>query len=114
MAIRMTKPWRPLTADVVTPLQAQLGVYEIADEDGQVLFIGFAGGRALFGLRSELTAEIEKQRPGAAQFRCEVNQQYWSRHHELLMAYKADHGHLPRDNEAGEARPASIGRLSPA
>lgn len=113
MAIRLTKPWRPLTEDSVRPLQAQLGVYEIADADGTVLFIGFAGGRALFGLRSALLAEIERPRPGAAQFRCEVNQQYWSRHHELLMAHKADHGQLPRDNEAGEARPNTVGRLSP-
>lgn len=114
MAIRLSKPWRPLTADAVKPLQAQLGVYQIADANGTVLFIGFAGGRALFGLRSQLLAEVEQPRPGAAQFRVEVNQQYWSRHHELLMAHQADHGELPRDNAAGEARPSVVGRLSPA
>lgn len=113
MAVRIAKPWRPLREDAVRPLQAQLGVYEIADAEGTVLFIGFAGGRALFGLRGALMAEIETPRPGAAQFRFEVNQQYWSRQHELLMAHKADYGVLPRDNEAGEARPAQVGRLSP-
>ena len=114
MAIRLTKPWQPLNEETVRPLQAQLGVYEIADADGTVLFIGFAGGRALFGLRGKLLEEIEKARPAAAQFRVEVNQQYWSRQHELLMAYQADHGDLPRDNAAGEARPNVLGRLSPA
>ena len=114
MALRLSTPWRPLTAEAVAPLQAQLGVYEIADAEGRVLFIGFAGGRSLFGLRGLLQEEIAKARPEAAQFRVEVNQQYWSRQHELLMAHQADHGALPRDNAAGELRPNVLGRLSPA
>ena len=114
MAIRITKPWRPLAAEEVRRVQAQLGIYEIADADGTVLFIGYAGGRAIFGLRGLLLEEIEKARPGAAQFRIEVNQQYLSRQHELLMVYQADHGELPRDNAAGELRPRVLGRLSPA
>ena len=31
LRLRLDKPWRPLTADVVDRLPGQLGVYQIAD-----------------------------------------------------------------------------------
>ena len=89
-------------------------MYEIADASGQVVFIGYAGGRSLFGLRSELSAECER-RVGAGPneagfgFRYEVNMQYLSRWQELLMIHEADWGELPHENE----RPAGLGRLQP-
>ena len=109
--LRLDKPWRPLTVAEATRLPGQLGVYQIADAKGSVLYIGHAGGRSPFGLRSELQREAN-ERGGGNQFRVEVNQQYRSRWFELLMVHKADHGALPPDNAKNP--PPNLGRLSPA
>ena len=109
MPIRMTKPWRPLTAAAVARLTGQLGVYEMANADGEVLAVGCAGGRSRFGLRGELEGELERRGPGF-RFRVEVNTQYHTRYRELLMLHLADRGSLPPDNDA----PPGLGRLSPA
>jgi hypothetical protein len=111
MRLRLDKPWKPLTAEEATRLPGQLGVYQIADAAGTVLFIGQAGARSPFGLRSELQREFAERGAGC-QFRVEVNQQYRSRWFELLMLHKADHGALPADNEKNP--PPNLGRLSPA
>ena len=111
MAIRLEKPWIELTPQAVKALPGQLGVYQLADAQGQVVYIGFAGGRSLFGLRSELERAL-RDRPGAAaRFRVEINQQYTTRYQELLMLHVADHGGLPVVNAADP--PVRLGRLSP-
>ena len=112
MPLRLDKPWIALTPEAVQRLPGQLGVYQLADSEERVVYIGFAGGRSLFGLRSELQRALEERTGGASQFRCEVNQQYSSRHRELLMLYVADHGALPIANQADP--PVRLGRLSPA
>jgi hypothetical protein len=111
MAIRMEKPWVELTPEAVAALPGQLGVYQLADAEGQVVYIGFAGGRSLFGLRGELERALAERPAGAARFRTEVNQQYTTRHLELLMLHVADHGSLPVVNAANP--PPRLGRLSP-
>jgi hypothetical protein len=111
MRLRLDKPWRPLSVEEATRLPGQLGVYQVADAAGTVLFIGHAGARSPFGLRSELQREAGARGPGH-QFRVEVNQQYRSRWFELLMVHKADHGSLPPDNARNP--PPNLGRLSPA
>jgi hypothetical protein len=110
LRLRLDKPWQPLTAEQATRLPGQLGVYQVADADGTVLYIGQAGARSPFGLRSELQREAADRSPGH-QFRVEVNQQYRSRWFELLMVYQADHGALPVDNAKNP--PPVLGRLSP-
>jgi len=110
MAIEMTKPWRPLTAEEVRKLPGQLGVYELGDDEGRVLYVGFAGGKSAFGLRSELENHARAPTGGATRFRYEVNMQYTTRHRELLMAHVARTGHLPPGNRL-DAPP--LGRLSP-
>lgn len=107
--LRLDKPWRPLTAEEIARLPGQLGVYQVADATGAILYIGQAGARAPFGLRSELQRELAERGAGN-QFRVEVNQQYRTRWFELLMVHKADHGSLPPDNEKN---PPPLGRLSP-
>lgn len=109
--LRLDKPWRPLTADEAARLPGQLGVYQIADATGTVLFIGHAGARSAFGLRSELQREA-RERGRGCQFRVEVNQQYRTRWFELLMVHQADHGALPPDN--AKSPPPNLGRLSPS
>ena len=111
MRLRLDKPWKPLTAEEAKRLPGQLGVYQIANAAGGVVFIGQAGARSPFGLRSELEREFAERGPGC-QFRVEVNQQYRSRWFELLMLHQADHGALPADNAKNP--PPNLGRLSPA
>jgi hypothetical protein len=89
MRLRLDKTWQKLT--------------------GAVLFIGQAGARSPFGLRSELQREFAERGDGC-QFRVEVNQQYRTRWFELLMVHQADHGSLPTDNAKN---PPPLGRLSP-
>ena len=95
MSIRMEKPWLELTLEAVKALPGQLGVYQLANAAGLIVYIGFAGGRSLFGLRSELERALRERPAGAVRFRTEVNQQYTTRYHELLMLHVADHGRLP-------------------
>lgn len=109
MAIRLEKPWTALDAEALRRLPGQLGVFELADGEGRVLAIGFAGGHALFGLRSAV-AEGARRHPEARRFRVEITMQYQSRYRELLMLHVADHGELPPGNR-GE--PITLGRLSP-
>jgi hypothetical protein len=109
--LRLDKPWRPLTAEEAARLPGQLGVYQVADAKGAILYIGQAGARATFGLRSELQREFAERGPGC-QFRVEVNMQYRSRWFELLMVHKADHGSLPPDNARNP--PPNLGRLNPS
>ena len=111
MSIRLQKPWIDLTAERVAQLRGELGVYQIADERGEVVFIGYAGGRSLLGLKGELQAAVERYRGQKMQFRVEATNQYLSRHEELLMIHKHDHGDVPRDNHAERKR--KIGRITP-
>ncbi len=113
------KPWQDPSEETLRAIPAVLGVYEIADTGGTVIFIGQAGGRELFGLRSkigrhfgehELNPVLHEQ---AARFRWESNQQYTTRRLEMLMHYVQDHDDaLPPANAAGtwEDQP-TLGRL---
>lgn len=109
MAVRLDKPWQPIDV-ALKRLRGQMGVYQLADSDGRVLWIGFAGGRALFGLRGEVQAQAAEL--GAAQVRAEITTAYHSRYRELLMAHVADHGELPPENVRRGAVPTTLGRLS--
>ena len=110
MAIRMTKPFTPLGPETMQKLTGQLGVFQLADAEGRVVYIGFAGGRSVFGLRSEVMKAAEEV-VGARSFHVEVNQQYTTRYQELLMLHFHDHGDVPAGNK-GKPLPR-LGRLSP-
>lgn len=112
MAIRLDKPWVPIK-EALTRLRGNLGVFELADVEGRVLYIGFAGGKSLFGLKGEVGDLVAKV-PEATQVRFEVNTAYQSRFREILMVHVADHGELPRYNIEFNVRPNLLGRLSPA
>jgi hypothetical protein len=111
MSIRFTKPFQALTAENLKPVQGQLGVYQLADTNGDIFYIGYAGGRSLFGLHGELTREMEQHNDKEIMFRCEVNMQYISRYEELLMLHKFDFGELPE--RVLNEYPYEIGVLSP-
>ena len=112
MAVRMTKAWQPLAAENIKALPGQLGVYQLADPGGTIVYIGFAGGRSLFGVRSELENAMKAKTACATQFRVEINQQYTTRYQELLMAHVADHGDVAAGNKGGPL--PRLGRLSPS
>ena len=112
MSIRLEKPFQTLTQENIEPIQGQLGVYQLADADSNIFYIGYAGGRSLFGLHGELTREMEEQQGKETLFRCEVNMQYISRYEELLMLHKFDFGELPE--RVLREYPYKIGTLSPA
>lgn len=107
MGLRMTKPWVALSDASIAALPAQLGVYQIADQDRAVVKIGYAGGTEPFGIRTALEREREA---GGSYFRLEFTHGYLTRWQELLMVYRADHQDLPPQNhdDAGQ-----LGRLSP-
>ena len=109
MQLRLDKPWIPVSADVLAKLPGQLGVYQVADAQGNVLKIGFAGGKSLFGLRSTLQDATNAIGSRATHFRVEVNMQYQTRYKELLMLHIADHGDVPELNR--DDRPERLGRL---
>ncbi len=112
MGIRITKPFQPLTPESLKEVHAYLGVYHLAEPDGAIYYIGYAGGRTLFGLNSELQREMDARNGKPALFRYEVNMQYLSRHEELLMLHVADHGELPERNRRELKH--KLGRLTPA
>ena len=109
MKLRLDKPWLDLTAENVARLSGQLGVFQIADAAGTVVYIGYAGGKSLFGLRSEIGKFAGSPRAGAARFRYEVNQQYQTRYRELLMLHVSDHGAVPELNRDDHIRLGRIG-----
>jgi hypothetical protein len=106
--VRMLREWTPLDAAHVAAVGMQVGVYELAGDNGEVTLIGYAGGRSRRGLRGELEGHLAAGR--ASRFRLESTTAYLSRYHELLAVHVADHGRLPRHNTDD---PAGLGRLSP-
>ena len=107
MGIRLDKPWRPL--HTASQLPGQLGVYQLGNDAGDVLLVGYAGGRSTFGLRGEVETARESV-PTATRFRVEITTAYLTRYQELLMLHRADHGTLPPHNEPVPG----LGRLSPS
>ena len=108
MTIRLNKPWITLDSSAFGSLPGQLGVFEFADASGNVIFIGRADARSLFGLRSEIAKHANAVAPARA-YRLEITTAYHTRYLELLMVYHADHARLPAYNEPMP----SLGRLSP-
>jgi hypothetical protein len=109
MAVRLDKPWVPLTAENVARLTGHLGVYQLADDVGEIVYIGVAGGRSPFGLKGMLADAWRLPPAGATQFRYEVTMAYHTRHLELLQAYQHDYGRLPVGN--GDIDASRLGRL---
>src|SRR5262245_52813936 len=105
MKLHLDKPWIELTPERVKALSGQMGVFQLGDEARAVVYIGFAGGKSLFGLRSEL----EKHLGRAPRFRYEVNQQYQTRWRELLMLHRSANGDVPALNQHEQL--PKLGRL---
>ncbi len=109
MPVRLDKAWIALTPEHITQLPRHLGIYQLADAAGEIVYIGMAGGRSLFGLKGALAEALHAPPAGATQFRYEVTMAYHTRYLELLEAYRYDHGHLPVGNVDVDER--HLGRL---
>jgi len=107
MAVRLTKPWLTI-AEALGVLHGHLGVFQLADANGDVIYIGYAGGKSRFGIRAEV-AEAAESVPGAVSVRYEITTAYLSRFRELMMVHIADFGVPPVANP-----PINLGKLSPA
>jgi hypothetical protein len=107
MSVRLDKTWLTLNPLEVAKLGGQLGVFQLANGQGEVQYVGCADSRSLFGLRGELEVHLDH----AALFRIEITSAYKTRREELLMLHHADHGAYPNLNTELEVR--GLGRLSP-
>ncbi len=107
MSIRLEKPWQAL--ERLDDLPGHLGVFQLGNADGEVQYIGYAGGRSQYGLRSAIPDAVANVAT-ATSYRLEITTAYLTRYQELLMVHQADHGRLPRANDPVD----NLGRLSPA
>lgn len=98
--------WQPIIE--VAKLPGHMGVFELGDAQGAVLYVGFAGGRSRFGLRSSI-ADALQACAGIEQFRYEVNTAYLTRYQELVMVHRAE----GRDPAIPDTH-ISFGKLAPS
>lgn len=110
MSIFMTKPWTTSSAAGLRGVPVSTGVYEIADAEGTVVDIGFAGAHEPFGLRSKLATLAGEYAIEGLQFRYEEHVQYHSRYTELVLAHRSRYGSLPA--KVAERGEEFHGRLS--
>jgi hypothetical protein len=111
----LNKPWEVYDSTAKRRIPGTLGVYELGNAAGDVVYIGFAGGKSRMGLRGEISARLQ-ERPAdeppdaaACQYRYEVNMMYLTRYIELLERHQDAAGQLPPDNmRAGEYIPGPV------
>ena len=117
--MRIRKPWTAWDPGVdFKSIPGSTGVFEIADEQQQCLYIGHAGGLAPFGIRGELyrifgmpagsetwnwahpqpDAIPVGLRQRARYFRYEVNANSFARWVECLTRYREDYETVPECN----------------
>ena len=106
MTISLEKPWIP-SERLNEVLAGHMGVFQLANDNNQIIFIGFAGGKSPGGLKYEV-AKILATSPDAKSFRYEITTSYWSRFKELMALHWAEHKSYPQLN--GQTQ---VGRISP-
>jgi len=107
MGLRLQKPWLS-GAEALSRVRGQMGVYQLANTAAEVVYMSYAGGHSLGGLRGEIDRSLSEH-PEATKVRFEITTSYLSRYKELLMLHQADYGSLPAHNPR-----VRLGRLSPA
>jgi hypothetical protein len=113
----LRKPWETFDPSRLKELSGSYGVYELGDEAGEVIYIGYAGGKSLFGLRGKIADHFSEREPNpiirdrVKRFRYEVNSMYYSRWVDLLARYREDYDKLPPGNEASDEHIPTLGRF---
>lgn len=114
----LKKPWERYDPAEWKELPGSYGVYELADENDQVIYIGFAGSRSRFGLRGKIRDHFSGEdsnpviRERVAKFRTEVNSMYYSRWIDLLGRFREDYERLPDGNEASDEHIPELPRFN--
>ena len=111
MAVRMNKPWIDLNELNLGKIACHLGVYQLANKNYDIVYIGVANAMTKFCLKGELLSFLNRKQLGACYFRSEVNMAYKTRYVELLQVFYYDHKRLPIGNT--DIDPASLGQLRP-
>ena len=94
------------------------GLYELADENYDVIYVGYAGGHAIYGLRGKIADHFSPNernpviRERARYFRYEVNNMYLSRLVEVLGRYQEQRGKLPDGNLASDEPLPTLARFT--
>jgi len=99
----LSKAWEMVPEGDAGPfadVPGTLGVYEICDEAGAVIYIGKADPRIPFGLKQAIRQQFEAGRHGgrARGFRYELTSNYYSRWIDLLTRFNEDYGRIPDGN----------------
>ena len=114
----LKKPWNAFDPSRLKELSGSNGVYELADEGGNVIYIGYAGSRANFGLRGKIADHFSEGelnpaiRGRVARYRYEVNSMYLSRWVDLLGRFVEDYDRLPPGNEASDEHIPKLPRFN--
>ena len=63
MPVRMNKSWAPLEEASLVTVAAHLGVYQLANDAGEIVYIGGADARTLFGIKANygMQSSIHRQ-----------------------------------------------------
>jgi hypothetical protein len=113
----LRKPWESYDPAEWKELSGSYGVYELADVQDNVIYIGFAGSRSRFGLRGKIMDHFSEKeinpviRDRVAKFRYEVNSMDYSRWVDLLGRFHEDHDKLPEGNEASNEHIPTLPRF---
>ena len=122
--IRM--PWKawegykdtPLWGPESVKLSGSLGIYELADENYNIIYTGYAGSRARFGFRGKLKDHFSENEPNpeirgkAKYFRYEVTSAYISRWVEVIGRHN-QRGRIPPANVHAKEFPRSMPYFGP-
>lgn len=101
-------PWETYQPEMYREYSGSYGIYELADENQNIIYVGMAGGASIYGLRGKIAVHFgpdEKNpviRDRARYFRYEITNMYLSRLVEVLGRYREEHGRLPEGNEASD------------
>jgi hypothetical protein len=101
--------WTRLTTEAARAAGCYLGTYRLRNDQDEIVYIGYAGSRAAFGLRGLLEEHL-RSATEPLWFTTDVTSSYLTRYQELLMLHRFEHGGLPRYNRENIDR---IGRLTP-
>ena len=111
-------PWASFDSDNLKEISGSNGIYEVADAEGAILYIGSAGSKDLFGLRGRIAHHFSAQesnpaiKGNAARFRYEITSSYLSRWVEVLGRYVEGREALPPGNAASDEYIPTLPRFS--
>ena len=112
------QPWEkfkdvPMWTPEAHRLSGSNGVYEIADENYSILYTGYAGSRARYGLRGKLKDHFSDEEPNpeikgkGRYFRYEVTSSYISRWYEICGRH-SQRGTIPPANAHARDLPRTM------